>query len=83
MYVYYIFTNLGNKTYTITFEENNIIKDFFKYNLHLIINSIQHYGYHVSYYPYIPTPTIISNQHIVPSLANYHQTSSFAIILED
>ena len=83
MYVYYIFTNLGNKTYTITFEENNIIKDFFKYNLHLIINSIQHYGYHVSYYPYIPTPTRISNQHIVPSLANYHQTSSFAIILED
>lgn len=79
MYVYYIFTNLGNETYTITFEENNIIKDFFKYNLHLIINSIQHYGYHVSYPRFIPNDVHSGRLY----LANYHQTSSFAIILED
>ena len=79
MYVYYIFTNLGNESYTITFEENNIIKDFFKYNLHLIINSIQNYGYHVSYPRFIPK----GGQSAGLYLANYHQTSSFAIILED
>tara|TARA_Y100000389_G_scaffold203301_1_gene251302 strand:+ start:889 stop:2340 length:1452 start_codon:yes stop_codon:yes gene_type:complete len=84
MYIYYIFTNLGNESYTIKFEENNIIKDFFKYNLHLIINSIQNYGYQVRYSQYIPRREYTTRGDVyIPVYANYYQTSSFAIILDD
>ena len=89
-YISYIFTNQGNKTYTIDYEENNSINEFFNYNLHLIINTIQNYGIQVNYeqfikdnHPVANNRGFVRNSGIPQCYANYHQTSSFVIILND